>query len=190
MTVAFFSHGVVGKISLNFKGNHKVIDLDANTLVKINKKAFAIHGRLYSYACRTGVSVDDMLLGFKTEADAKPKGSLAQKMANHFGIEVHAFLRRTYYGDVLREKSKSGAISATLKKERGTKDGQLIDIPPDHEALPHVGLANGWPWSGPKKEGTDNYALWRKNGGIKLPTAADSPAGLPTEMRVFRPSHE
>ena len=88
---------------------------------------------------------------------------------------------------MLREKSQSKAISSTLKKEREIKDGQLIDIPPEHEALPHPGLADGWALGSPKREGTDNYALWHKEGGLTLPTAANSPTGLPTEMRVFKP---
>ena len=83
--VAFFSHGEVGKIVLNYKGEQGV-NLGINNFSAINPKAFAVHGRLYSYACRTGVSVDDLSMGFEKEADAKPELSLAQKLANHFGI--------------------------------------------------------------------------------------------------------
>lgn len=184
--VAFFSHGIVGDVELNYKGNNR-INFGVSNFASVSKTAFLSSGRIYSYACRTGVGVDDVMTGFKSESEAKPEISLAQKMADYFDIEVHAFLRRSFYGNVLRAKSQSDFISSTLKTERATKDGSIIDIPPDHEALPHPGLADGWnPASGPKREGTDNYALWRKGGGLVLPVAADTPTGLPTEMRIFK----
>ena len=107
-------------------------------------------------------------------------------MADHFRVEVHAFLRRTFYGEGLREKNDSKRISDTLKKARKTREGQVIDIPPDHEGLPH-------PWLGgvfgirSQKEGTFGYALWRKAGAIKMPFAAKTPEGLSRSMRRFTP---
>lgn len=181
--VAFFSHGVVGSIMMNYPSDG--VDFDKDTLNSIKKDAFVTDGRLYSYACRTGVSVDSA--SFVNDAAAKPEQSLAQKIADHFGIEVHAFLKRSYYGDVLRVKSQSKAIAETLSKARKDKDGEVIQIPPEHEALPHPGLADSWnPWSGPKREGTNDFALWHKGGGLVLPIAADTPAGLSADMRVFK----
>ena len=185
--VAFFSHGVIGEISLNYWSAKEII-LNKDLLPQIPKNSFSPNGRIYSYACRTGISEDDWGRGFENVEDARPESSLAQVMSNYFGIEVHAFLKRSFYGDVLREKAQSITISSILKKEREKKDGQLSKIPPDHEALPHEGLAASWnPFSGPKREGTDNYALWRKKGGLKLPVSADTPSGLPSGMRVFHP---
>ena len=188
--VAFFSHGIINGIELNYWDDER-ISLNSKNCTKIDKNAFGVNGRLYSYACRTGISVNDD--SFDNETEAKPEFSLAQKLANHCGIPVHAFLRRSFYGNVLRDRSQSAIISATLKKERQDKEGQLILIPPDHEALPHPDLASeGIDFEnplrrGPKKEGTDNYALWRKGGGLSLPTAAENPTGLPSEMRIFEP---
>lgn len=185
--VAFFSHGIVGHIVLNYGTHGNTIPFGIDNFTAVRKDAFLSSGQIYSYACRTGVAVEDYKMGFKSEAEAHPENSLAQQMANHFGVEVHAFLRRSFYGNVMRSQSQSASISTTLKAERETKDGSIIDIPPDHEALPHSGLADSFnPLSGPKREGTDNYALWRKGGGLTLPSAADSPEGLPTEMRVFK----
>lgn len=186
--VAFFSHGVVGKIALDYAGEDDV-DFGIKNFSSVRKDAFMSTGRIYSYACRTGVSIDDLTFGFKSEVDAHPEDSLAQKMANHFDIEVHAFLRRSHYGEVIRIRSESATISSTLKTARATQEGAVIDIPPEHEALPHPGLASSWnPLSSAKREGTVDYALWRKRGGLSLPVAGDSPSGLPTEMRVFTAS--
>ena len=191
LDVYFSSHGVLNWIDLNYKGKMPRVQFGISSLPAVSPTAFARHGRLYSYACRTGISVEDAMLGFKSEADAKPEDSLAQKMADHFGIEVHAFLRRSFYGDVLRERSASEAISKALRDGRKISgDTAVINLPPDHEGLPHPGLANRGSsllGTGPKGEGTDNFALWRKRGGRSLPTAASDPAGLGSGMRVFKP---
>jgi hypothetical protein len=189
--VMFFSHGVVDAISLNYAGESDDVDLTAGNFNQVKKDAFALNGRIYSYACRTGVSVHDFFNeGFKNEIDAKPELSLAQKMSSYFDIEVHAFLRRSDYGAIIRNKSDSKRIVSVLKEGKETKDGQLIDIPPSHEALPHAGLADRsgrWGFGGPKGEGTNNYSLWRKKGGMSLPVSGDTPEGLPAGIRIFKP---
>lgn len=185
LDVAFFCHGLPGKISLNFWSS-PAIELGLGNFAAVTDKAFARNGRILSYACRTGVLSGAS--SFSNDAEATPELSLAQRMADHFGIDVHAFLRRTFYGSVLRDKSQSSAISSALKQLRQSNEGQVIALPPDHEGLPHAGLAESLnPFSGPRREGTNGYALWRKKGGIGLPVAADSPEGLSSAMRVFSP---
>lgn len=185
--VAFFSHGVVGKISLNYEGVAK-IDFDENVLSRLSKDWFVKDGQIYSYACRTGTGKDDYWQGFDDLSEAKPEDSLAQKMANQLGVSVHAYMRRTFYGHVLGAKPRAGEISKALRDWRSEHEGEPCALPPDHEGLPHPGLADSFnPLSGPKREGTDNYALWRKLGGTSLPCAANTPEGLPTEMRIYLP---
>lgn len=185
LDVFFSSHGVVGTIDLSYRGDDTV-QLTNSSVSSVFKHAFAQHGRVFSYACRTGIGSN--VSSFKNEVDAKLEESLAQKIADHFGVEVHAFLRRSFYGNVLRDKSESESIVKSLVAGRkAIGDDAVIDIPPAHEGLPHDGLADGWGFGGPKREGTDSFALWRKKGGRTLPTAADTPTGLATDMRVFHP---
>lgn len=115
----------------------------------------------------------------------KPE-SLAQMVADYFGVQVHAFLVRSNYGGVLFSGSEqeSERISNILKNARSAEEGRIIDIPPDHEALPHPGLARSF---GPWWEGTTEYSLWRKKGGISLPGAGETPSGLSREMGIFQP---
>lgn len=181
--VAFFSHGLPGVIKLNYSSSPKV-DFSGSQLSSTRRDVFVSDGRIYSYACRTGVS--KYKESYSNDQEAGLEDSLAQKMANHFRVEVHAFLRRSFYGDVLREKSESLAISEALKEARKTQEGSVIQIPPEHEALPHPGLDSGW-FAGAKKEGTSEYALWRKAGGIRLPGSAQTPKGLSAGMHVFYP---
>jgi len=189
--VSFFCHGFPGKLGLNYAGGPPEIDIDDREISKIEKDVFWPGGIIYSYACRTGTG--SWKESFSNDAEAKPDESLAQMMAHHFGVDVWAFLTRTLFSELLRapgspaEGGESDHIVETLKTGRKTHEGQLIDLPPRHEALPHPGLGDGWGFSGPSKEGTDNYALWRKNGAIKMPYAADSPTGLSKSMRRFSP---
>jgi hypothetical protein len=193
LDVMFFCHGVNSKITMNFWSRPNV-ELTTNNFLSVNAKAFLPHGRIFSYACRTGVFIDEE--SFDSESDAQPENSLAQLMANHFNIEVHAYLRRTFYGNVLRPASQSSSISSTLNAKRDTYERSIIQIPPDHEALPHRDLGNTNPsnrlnpFAGSKREGTVDYALWRKAGGITLPSAAQTPTGLPTNMRTYKPTQK
>lgn len=182
--VAFFCHGLPKELRLNYRGSGPDIKITNDNLSSIKQNVFVKDGRIYSYACRTGVS--SWKEKFDSDAEAGLENSLAQKMADHFRVEVHAFLRRTFYGEVLREKNDSKRISDTLKKARKTREGQVIDIPPVHEGLPHPWLG-GLFGIGSQKEGTFGYALWRKAGAIRMPFAAKTPEGLSRSMRRFRP---
>ena len=182
--VAFFSHGMPGIIKMNYKGSPDV-DFTASELTSISADCFVPDGRVYSYACRTGVS--SWQESFASDQEAGPDASLAQKMASHFNVETRAFLTRSFYGEILREKKDSSTISAALKKARETDDGKIIEIPPEHQGLPHPDLDDGW-FAGSKSEGTNEYALWRKAGGIRLPRSGDTPKGLSKGMHVFSPN--
>lgn len=191
--VAFFSHGVPGRIALNFDSSPDV-DVDHEQLAKMAKDVFIANGRIYSYACRTGIASwyeahwTNFNTPFKSDQDANPKDSLAQAMANHFGINVHAFYTRSSYSEVLRVASDSDRISRALKAARAAEEGNIIDIPSEHEALPHPGLADDWNDWGEEKEGTSEYALWRKKGARSMPVSASSPAGLSKGLKLFKPS--
>lgn len=190
----FCSHGLNSGIHLNFKGDAPIV-INNSLINSLPSDAFDPSGRIYSYACRTGVSVNDFRAGFSSLEDAKPEDSLAQTMADHFNVKVHAFYMRTYFKYTLRDPSVSDTISAALRTGREGHEGEVVQIPPDHEALPHDGLADtGWDlpgtWfdKGPRAEGTNNYALWRKDGARALPIVAQSPRGLPAIMHVFEPA--
>lgn len=193
--LVFFAHGLANVICLNYPLTNMDVGLD--TITSLEKSAFTPSGRIYSYACRTGISVDDTGFGFSSLSAAKPENSLAQKMADHFDVKVHAFYKRTFFRYTLRAPSDSVRIADILKTEREKHEGEIIQIPSEHEALPHDGLDdNGWDlWGtwfdkGAVAEGVDNYALWRKAGARALPIVADTPKGLPDDMHVFEPKEK
>jgi hypothetical protein len=112
----------------------------------------------FCYACRTGIS--SSADSFSSDY-AHPEKSLAQQMADKFKVELHAFLCRSNYEAVIRKKNFVGgkdvaseAIASPLKSARVTREGKA------------------------KEEGTNAYALWRKQGGIDMPVAGETPKGL------------
>lgn len=179
--VAFFCHGLPGYLALNYAGAGSKMKIRKEEVFSIAEDAFWPGGTIYSYACRTGNSSTSE--AFTGDAEAQPEKSLAQKMANHFRVDVWAFLVRTYFRDLLRDPDDSESIANTLAWKRIRYGGQVIDIPPLHEALPHDGLSDSW---GALRE--SDYALWRNNGATKMPYGHDTPTGLTQTMQRFTPN--
>ncbi len=194
--LVFFGHGLTDKIALNFwkspSMDFKKKDIDA-----ISSSAFDKNGAVYSYACRTGTSIDRK--HFETPQQAEPQNSLAQYMADHFGVKTYAFMTRTLFKQCIRNPGDSNAIVTSLVEKRKTQEGQTIAISEEHEGLPHPGTGHtvsvfGAPidppgaFGGGEREGTSDYALWRKQGARYLPVGGETPTGLPNTMRVFHPA--
>lgn len=189
--VVFFSHGLVSEIAMNYEGSFDVI-LNRTNLENIRSDVFVEDGRIFSYACRTGNAVAKD--SFANDAEANPEASLAKKMAKRFNVKVYAFITRSYYANVLRDEKASDAISETLKSKRSGHESDVIDLSAEHEALPHPGLAEtGWGgiWgfgaSGGIGEGTNGFALWRKEGAREMPVSHNTPTGLSQKMTEFLP---
>lgn len=165
--LVIYSHGLPSRISLNYRG--RSIDLYEPDFTSLPNDLFCKSGTIYSYACRTAIK-------------------LGKPLASHFGVPVRAFYRRTFYGNVLRPASESSAISKALVTARETQEGQIIDILESYEGLPHPGLGSGfWGLYGASAEGTDDYALWRKQGALSLPEEDSTPADQPSGFAVFYP---
>lgn len=189
LRLVLICHGLPGKFALNYWAS-PTIDLTTRNLINLSAAAFCPHARVYSYACRTGVWRDKE--SFASLAEAEPQNSLAQRLANHLGLPVHAFYTRTLFRECLRAPADSDGIAAAVKAGRVGRAGQVINISDEHEALPHPGQgasrfdrALGF---GQEAEGTSEYTLWRKQAGRHMPVAAASPTGLPTNMHVFEPA--
>ncbi len=182
--VAIFCHGFPGQLAFNYSKMGPDYDVEFRHFKTLKPDIFIPNGKIYSYACRTGISSDDG--SFKNDAEAKPEESLAQQLADHFKVTVHAYLTRTLFRNIIREPNQSKHIASTLKSSRKTQNGKVIQIPPEHEGLPHPGLDYTFSRS-QIKEGVNEYALWRKEGATKMPYAANTPKGLSKTMRQFKP---
>ncbi|ACX89983.1 hypothetical protein Pecwa_4259 [Pectobacterium parmentieri WPP163] len=191
ISLIFFSHGYPGVISLNY-GSEKKVNFSHETLNSCTPNIFSLDGKIFSYACRTGIS-NLLNRSFDNDSDAGPEKSLAQQLADYFGISVYAFLTRTFYGNILRQRTEetSRQLSENLKKSRATGgDFSVYRLSDEHEALPHPGLADGILDFGAKGEGTNGFALWRKQGGLVLPSSGETPTGLTKGLVKFTPQKE
>jgi RHS repeat-associated protein len=179
--MAAFSHGVPGKIDFDYDGGSSNTELNSSNIKKINKKAFGkekISGEnalFVSYACQTG-NVDEGGV------------VLAQKIADHLGIDVLAFKRRSDYVNtfsfpLMRELAKArkidgiiGPIGAELKfiKEYGTSTwkytSQLLKYADDPM---HRKFINGF--------------LFDDRGAFGKPKSGDTPSDRPAGQFLFKP---
>ncbi|NNB46280.1 PAAR domain-containing protein [Pseudomonas chlororaphis] len=97
--LSLFSHGVPHRIAFGYQlaGDFQM-SLDVLSYDKISPSAFASSAQINSYACRTGMGnrsdfpVEDGIQFFPQTNE-----SLAQLLANHLRIKVHAFVRRSDY---------------------------------------------------------------------------------------------
>ena len=193
--LAFFCHGLNGKITLNYSGRPN-IDLTNSDINAISNTSFLSSARASSYACRTGMS-DNLTLraqgSFDSISEADPDNSFAQLFANRHNIDFYAFHKRTLYSNILNPKGDAEKISEDLRKKRTISSSDVIPILEIYEALVHAELGenykNMWGWvpRGAVSEGTNGYSLWRKGGGLKTPVAANTPIGLPATMTKFSP---
>lgn len=180
--VVIFCHGFPGKFAFNLSAlPGSPMDFTDSDLGSIDADVFVPGGCIVSYACRTGIALDKS--EFVDDAAAKPEASLAKKMADHFGVDVFAYLTRTYYGDCLVSAGGFDALAKALSNARGAAAGGVVDLPPEHQGLPHPGIGGvkaRW-------EGTHDYVLWRKLGALAMPVGHDTPKGLSQSIRRFRP---
>lgn len=186
--VVFFCHGTPGRLALNYDSDKVRVDLTKQLLPHLDPRAFVEDGKLFSFACRTGNGSRSRR--FRSDAEARPEHSLAQQLSDHFNITVMAYLTRTYYGEVLRNRADSATISATLRAKRLDQEHSVIDLSAEHEALPHPGLGEnllGLLGLGPRGEGTNGFSLWRKAAARQLPGPGETPAGLSRAMIAFTP---
>lgn len=181
--VYFFCHGLPGELSLDYPRVGSRTRLTLGDFSGLTAAIFAPGARIVSYACRTGVAATGE--EFASDDAARPQDSLAQQLATQFGICVEAFYTRTLYEQLLvaTDQSTRDAVASAMASARSGHEGEIIDLPPAHEALPHDGLGGARAWW----EGTSDYALWRKGGATGLPTSAPSPSGLTPGKHLFSP---
>lgn len=197
--LAFFCHGLNSVIALNYYSSPP-INLTTSQIKSLNPNIFLSNGTAYSYACRTGISKSDD--EFTKLSSAEPSLSFAQNFSTHNGINFHAFYKRSLYRNILFIPKESSSISKELRTKRSNNgDLSSFNLLTNYEALKHVGLGHTIVIKSPIKmpnffdlipggnvgEGVEDYSLWRKGGGMNLPSTAETPLGLPTGIHIFKP---
>jgi hypothetical protein len=108
-----YSHGVVGSISFHYSSElfkHERVsegEFNKSSVDKVSPEIFAANATVASYACRTGIGKEGE--AFENSSSAKPEHSLAQYMANKWGIPIQAFERRSLYEKTYGSKTEYDA---------------------------------------------------------------------------------
>lgn len=94
-----FSHGIPLSIAFGHHLDDEAgMSLNMDNLHLLAAEAFEANARLTSYACRTGMgNPQDEEIENAIQLDPQPQRSLAQKLADHLGIPVRAFMTRSDY---------------------------------------------------------------------------------------------
>ena len=168
--LVFFCHGDVRGLS-PWMGDIKTDFypyIDEGFVSKIERFPFDSAAEIYSYGCRTGLGNRKIDKSTK-ELDPMCENSLAQVLANTTGANVFAYLRRTDYSDTLLNEKERDVVEnkySNLTEEEKIEYKQLYEI-----------------WMTNKYE-VDGEILYPK--GARYPvTAADTPEGLPLDMKMY-----
>ena len=162
--VHVYSHGYPSELRFGYNGsNDKAQTFGKIHVASITKDRFDREAIFYSYACRTGMSDERSLrnkLSFKNDAEAKPKDSLAQMLANHLDIKVYAWIMRTDYKPVWNDGGDKKFRAGYKKLVR--KKGRL--------------------WN--------DKCIWHPEGAYNSPGAGSTPKGLSKNVYLFEAGKE
>lgn len=189
--LVFFSHGLVGKISLRYEGDdvHSG-EFTSSSVSKVNKMVFSYDAEVISYACRTGIGKDGN--SFNNSAEALPEKSLAQEMANKWMVTVKAFERRSLY-------AKTYGTSPEIKETNNAK--QIVEKYQEQEDLYKQGKIKDKPKKPPNYDrlnerlqsiNTRDQNSQGDNGPIMplgawhLPSSGETPTGLKHGIQTYQ----
>ncbi|GAA5630912.1 hypothetical protein Acal02_01527 [Acinetobacter calcoaceticus] len=186
----FFSHGLVGRISLRYEGDDVASgEFTKASVNQVNKLAFDYDAEVISYACRTGIGEDGN--SFNNSVEAQPEKSLAQDMANQWMITVKAFERRSLYAktygtgtEIQKTKESKGILEEYKQKNDLYKQGKSKDKPqkpPNYDLLKErfdaiVTRDNN-------AQGDDGPIM--PLGAWHLPTSGATPTGLKHGLQTY-----
>ncbi|QQX57577.1 MULTISPECIES: PAAR domain-containing protein [Pseudomonas] len=174
--LSLFSHGVPHRIAFGYQlsGDFQM-SLDVLSYDKISPSAFSSSAQIDSYACRTGMGnrsdfpVEDGIQFFPQTNE-----SLAQLLANHLRIKVHAFVRRSDY------KNTWGSF-----EERQL--GKLCGI--SNNAAPGEEWCRKWGALDKERKGSNDMFdfTYQSMGAINPVISGDTPIGVPGGHFEFLP---
>lgn len=197
--ILFYSHGIVKEI-LPWMGAWADGDsFNIEKAEKMNSSVFTKDALIYSFACRTGLG--NTAIGatvYKNEKKVERYNllsaeSLAQKMANATHATVHAYLKRTWYGNTLftddeydfmdaidsnkskkapkRDKVKAGEKYSSILKS-GANSQELKRFNELYKIRKELELIDG--------------ATFLPRGALNPVSAAETPEGLPDDMKTYK----
>ncbi|WXL26382.1 hypothetical protein WG219_02510 [Ectopseudomonas mendocina] len=217
MQLDMFAHGLVGSIEFGYElskvDSYRLRDAQARML---QADAFDMKGKIYSYACRTGLGIQADVMVREGE-DPKYDQSLAQLIANTTRCSVWAFPRRSNYDGtygnasdraqqakaVERVKADQAAHEAhaqrlfsyqkrlaahrqKVKNPQALLPNESAPLPPQRTASDHEKMLARHAQSRDGYESQIGYPL-DAEGALRPVRAGDTPSGLPASLLEYKP---
>nr|WP_314494452.1 hypothetical protein [uncultured Chryseobacterium sp.] len=205
----FYSHGVVGEISLGLApigADITPYSFEKEQAEKLSKDAFSSGGSVYLYSCRAGIgnsSIDKTIYidpsGSKVDVNNRynilSSESIAQKVANSSKVKVYAYLKRTDYEKTLFTtdelcfsdymKARAENKTSVGNNRCGTAYSHLLD---QEKELTEQEKQRWREWSAIEANMVKIDDAWFDPDGARHNVgAAPSPEGVPDDMRTFNP---
>lgn len=192
-SLVFFSHGLVGFISLRYEGTDENAGVfDKNSVNQVNKLIFDYDAEVISYACRTGIGVDAS--SFNNSTEGKPELSLAQYMADTWMVTVKAYEKRSSYAKTYGTKKEvdeakkaeadinnyDDALDKYNSEKTTQKPTKPVNYDQNKERLKSIKIRD--------KNADKNDGPIMSLGAWHPPTSGDTPKGLKDGLQTYKPS--
>lgn len=152
-TVSIFAHGLPGEIAFGYhQSTEDKYRFDKEDVKKIESSAFKTGAVIRSYACRTGNGNDNLKSNFE------PENSLAQEMANQWGVTVYALQKRSDYENILPNNTTYGKLMEAIMMKDTTYDKDAGSWDTD-DAIDKV----KYPVEGDTPEAAPGWTKFQKN---------------------------
>jgi len=164
--VSIFSHGFPSSIEFGYHqeedGIQSKYSFGSDEVSRIDPKAFDSKCRIVSFACRTGA------FNGNDDGNVSPEKSLAQQMANNWGVLVLALQRRSDYENILPDDPRNFISERIWKDETYNKNGGSWD---SDSAINAVSL----PTSGSTPSKSPGWTIFRKGKSPKTTSSKSVP---------------
>ena len=215
--LVLFAHGLVGTIEFGYElgkaDSYRMRDAQAQML---KPEAFDLSGKIYSYACRTGLGIHADVHVSEGE-DPQYAKSLAQLIANTAQTPVWAFPRRSNYDQTYGNSTDRADLEGAKRRVRADKlamDSYELKLSNYRKRLAahrqaskdaNAQLPNEAPPRLPEKSASAEDEILARHaksrdgydqtigypldaeGAVRPVRAGDSPTGVPASLREYKP---
>ncbi|EEJ8591827.1 hypothetical protein YR33_004576 [Salmonella enterica subsp. enterica] len=194
--MVFFCHGIIDFATFPYQGDDVEAGLfGTDEIDKIYESIFDYDAEIITYACRAGISVDDIDL---TGKNAGQKQNPAQIMADTWDVKVSAFEMRSLYKDIYgtpEEIKKVARDNKTIEKYHTDLARYNYEKLLGNDNIQKPTKPDGYDEMIRQKNEIDEREENARNGGGPIapngswcfPTTGESPRGLKQGLQSYKP---
>ncbi|RRV06185.1 hypothetical protein EGJ27_16035 [Pseudomonas sp. v388] len=172
-----FSHGIPLHVSFGYQLEEEAtMSLGLHNYQQFSPAAFSPTAKITSFACRTGMgNPQDLEIEGGVQLNPQSEASLAQKLANHLKVPVHAFVTRSDY------KNTWGSFM-------DRREGEICKI--TSKSLPGEEWCGEWGAAMNERKGSKEKftSTYQRSGALKPVAPGSSPYGPARGLIEFKPN--